>query len=136
MIICKLEINDKYIWTLGFDTDIYNLKNMSFLLHSSVSWHTSQKDTSLSYLYHVFILNPRIFFTVVRESTQWDPSLRTIKIAILLTDNIKLALCRGSCHIRSTKNIHWLNEWMNWIIVQEWLQMNERYIPCFITSKK
>ena len=131
MIICKLKINDKYIWTLGFDIDIYNLKNTSFLLYSSVSWHTSQKDASLSYLYHVFILNPRIFFTVVRESTQWDPSLRTINIAIRLIDNIKLALCRGSCHIRRTKNIHWLNEWMNWIIVQEWLQRKVRYITMF-----
>ena len=131
MIICKLKINDKYIWTLGFDIDIYNLKNTSFLLYSSVSWHTSQKDASLSYLYHVFILKPRIFFTVVRESTQWDPSLRTINIAIRLIDNIKLALCRGSCHIRRTKNIHWLNEWMNWIIVQEWLQRKVRYITMF-----
>lgn len=76
MTVCsKWEIHDKYLWTLGFDINICNLKNMSLLLHASVSWHTSQEYTLASYLHTMFILKTRVFFTVVNGSTQWDSSL-------------------------------------------------------------
>lgn len=34
---CKLEINDKYVESLGFDTNICNLKNVSLVLPANMS---------------------------------------------------------------------------------------------------
>lgn len=94
-----MDINEKCIDTLEFDTKIYNFKNRSFL-PASVSRYTSQEYALLSYLHNVFILNRESYSQL---SVNSEILLSGFIKTILLTDNVKLALCTGSWHTGGTK---------------------------------